>query len=143
VLAAVPVLVAGTACYEYRSAPVESIEVGKVIHATFTPDGSRAAVAALGPQAAGIEARVVSRTAADVTFAVSRIERAVGPEQFLRDEPVTLPISSLGMLEVRSADRPRTALAIGGIIAAVVAGQVFINQSGVFSTKGAPPSSTK
>jgi hypothetical protein len=141
-IAAVPVLT-GTACYQYRAAPVESIEVGKIVHATLTADGTREAVSMLGPAATGIEARVVSRTPADVTFAVTRIERSYGPEQFLRDEPVTLPLSSLGMLEVRSPDRARTILAVGGILAAVIAGQVFVDQAGVFSTKGAPPSSTK
>jgi hypothetical protein len=114
-----------------------------VVHVTLTPAAAAALASTIGPNAASVDGRVLSRAGADVTIAVTQIARTEGPEQFLQNEPLTFSLAGASALGVRSWDKGRTLLAAGGIVAAVVAGQIFIDQSGIFAPKGGVSSSTK
>jgi hypothetical protein len=142
-MAALPAIVAGTGCYQYQDSPTDAVRPGQVVHVTLTPAAAAALASAIGPNAASVDGRVLSRAGADVTIAVTQIARTEGPEQFLQNEPLTFSLAGASALGVRSWDKGRTLLAAGGIVAAVVAGQIFIDQSGIFAPKGGVSSSTK
>jgi len=86
---------------------------------------------------------VITRAGNDVTLAVTQIDRGAQPEQFLKGDPISFSLANVSGVRLRSFDKQRTWLAVGGVVAAIVVGQIFVDQSGIFSTKGAPPSSTK
>lgn len=130
-------------CYEYRTYDAASVHAGQTVRVALTPSASTELAASIGPSAALLDGRVVDRSGAGVTLALTQITRSAGSEEFLHDEPLSLPLGNVSAWRVRSLDRPRTALVIGGIVAAVVAGRVFLDQSGVFSARGAVASSTK
>ncbi len=97
----------------------------------------------IGPSAAAIDGRVISADATTVRLAATQIVRLVGPEEFLRDEPIAIPSLGVGPVTVRRFDRPRTVLATALIIGGVVLAQVVANQAALFPSKNAPSSSTK
>ena len=133
--AAVPAMIVGTGCYQYQEFRTDALQTGQTVHVSLTAPGAVSLAPSIGANATGLNGRVTSRAGTDLTLALTQIDRSNGPEQFLRDEPLTLSLANIASAQVRSFDRPRTLLAIGGIVAAVVAGQIFIDQSGIFSTK--------
>jgi hypothetical protein len=142
-MAAVPAIVAGTACYQYRTMGPGAVQPGQIVHVDLTAPGAAALASAIGPNATALNGRVLTRAGNDVTLAVTQIDRGNAPEQFLKGDPVMLSLQNVSGLQLRSFDKQRTALAIGGVIAAVVVGQVFVDQSGIFTNKNAPSGSTK
>ena len=142
-VAAVPAIFAGTACYQYRTVGPEAVQPGQTVHLDLTAPGATALASAIGPNATALNGRVLTRAGNDVTLAVTQIDRANGPEQFLKGDPIGISLQNVAGLQLRSFDKQRTALAIGGVIAAVVVGQIFIDQSGVFVNKNNPSGSTK
>lgn len=141
--AAVPVLLAGTACYQYRTSGRDAVQPGQVVHIDLTAPGAAALAPAIGPNATALNGKVLTRAGNDLTLAVTQIDRGSAPEQFLRGEPISLSFDNVLGIRMRRFDTPRTVLAIGGIIAAVVAGQAFLDQSGIFTNKGIGSGNTK
>lgn len=142
-MAAVPAIVAGTACYQYTSSGPDRVQPGQIVHVDLTAPGAATLAPAIGPDATALNGRVLARAGNDVTLAVTQIDRANGPEQFLKGDPLSVSLNSIAAVQLRSFDKARTALAIGGVIAAVVVGRVFIDQSGLFSNKGVTSGNTK
>ncbi|HEX4683130.1 MAG TPA: hypothetical protein VH277_10490 [Gemmatimonadaceae bacterium] len=144
VLAVVAILCVGTGCYQYSPAPLAAVQRGQAVRVTLTPAGATALASAIGPGATALDGRVVRRTSADVTLALTQIARGPDePEQFLQNDPLTLPLATGPSFALRVLDRPRTALALGGIVAVIVAGRIVANQPGIFSTKATVSQSTK
>jgi hypothetical protein len=121
----------------------DAVQPGQIVHVELTAPGAAALASTIGPSATGLNGRVITRAANDMTLAVTQIERSNGPEQFLKGDPVSFSLGNIAGLQRRSFDKARTALAIGGVIAAVVAGQLFIDQSGVFTNKNTNSGNTK
>jgi hypothetical protein len=142
-MAVVPVLGAGTACYMYQPAPLTAVEPGRSVRVTLTPEGAAGLASTIGPGATTLDGRVLARTPADVTLALTQIQRGEGPEEFLQNDRLTLPWNGTSSVAVRSLDKPRTVLAAGGIAAVVIVGKIFGDQAGIFSTKSTVSSSTK
>lgn len=142
-MAAVPVILTGAACYQYRMSGPEAVQPGQIVHVDLTAPGAAALASSVGPNATALSGRVLTRAGNDVTVAVTQIDRASGPEQFLKDEPISFSLANAAGIQLRSFDKARTALAIGGVIGAIVVGQIFIDQSGIFAAKGGAPGSTK
>lgn len=142
-IAAVPALVAGTGCYQYEQAPATALRPGQAVHIELTSSGTASMASTIGPSAAAIDGRVISADATTVRLAATQIVRLVGPEEFLRDEPIAIPSLGVGPVTVRRFDRPRTVLATALIIGGVVLAQVVANQAALFPSKNAPSSSTK
>ena len=103
-------------------------------HVTLTAPGASALSSSIGPNATRAQ-RPHSHARRQRCDDRAHADRPPAPRgrQFLTDEPLTLPLSSVALL-VRGSDR-RAALAVGGILAAVVAGQIFIDQSSVCSPR--------
>jgi len=142
-MAAVPVLLTGTACYQYRTSGPDAVQPGQVVRVDLTAPGAAALASSIGPNATALNGRVLTRAGNDVTLAVTQINRGAEPEQFLKGDPISFSLANVSSVQTRSFDKQRTWLAIGGVVAAVVVGQIFIDQSGVFASKGGPPSTTK
>lgn len=115
------------------------VRPGERVSVVLVPSEAPALAPLLGPDAASVQGKLTALAPADMTIALTQIARGSGPEQFLSDQPVTLPRQSAASIAVRRLDRPRTLLAVVGIAAAIVAGQVFINQSGINGAKSGPP----
>jgi hypothetical protein len=142
-VATVPVLVAGTGCYEYHTGTVTTVRPSEIVHVTLTPEGSSSLAATIGPNATALDGRVLSSDATTLRLALTQIVRGVGPEEFLQNEPIDVPVSGASVITVRSVDRARSFLAFGGLIAGVIAARVFSDQAGVASVKGGPATGTK
>jgi hypothetical protein len=71
------------------------------------------------------------------------VARAAGPEEFMRNEPIEVPVSGLSTVTVRSFDKTRTILSAGALLAGVFAAHIVTNQPSIVSTRGGPTSGTK
>lgn len=142
-MAAVPVLVAGTGCYEYRSADVSGVRTGETVHLVLNRSGSAALAPAIGPSATSLDGRVLRDDAGELMLAVTQIDRSVGPEEFMRNESIVVPTRSAESITVRRLDRPRTLLAAGALLAGVFLAHVATEQAAVVTVKGGPSSGTK
>ncbi|MDB4873742.1 MAG: hypothetical protein JWM41_188 [Gemmatimonadetes bacterium] len=142
-VAALPAIVAGTGCYQYQSSTLAAVHPGQVVHVELTTPGAASLGSAIGTNAASIDGRVLMRDATSVTLAVTQIARTAGPEEFLRDEPIALPLESAQRVTVRSVDRPRSFFAAGGVVLGAILAAAFVDQSAIFSAKGGPSGSTK
>jgi hypothetical protein len=136
-------LLIGTACYQYRTSGPDAVQPGQIVHVDLTAPGAAALAPTIGPNATALNGKVLTRAGNDVTIAVTQIDRGAAPEQFLKGDPVSFSLASISSVQLRSFDKQRTVLAIGGIIGAIVVGQIFVDQSGIFSTKGGGSTSTK
>ena len=143
ILATVPAMLAGTGCYEYQQSPVSSVRPGQTVHLVLTPTGAAGLAATIGPNASSVDGKIVGATANELTLAVTQIARTSGPEEFMKDEPLTVPFTSATSATTRSLDKPRTVLAVLAILGGVVLGNVIANQAGIFSSKNAPAGSSK
>jgi len=113
------------------------------VHVDLTAPGAATLASAIGPNATALNGRVLTRAGNDVMLAVMQIDRSNGPEQFLKDEPISLSLDNLSAIQLRSFDKQRTALAVGGVVAVLVAGRLFLDQDGLFSNKGTSSGNTK
>jgi hypothetical protein len=140
---AVPVLIAGTACYEYRDARLVDVHPASTVHVVLSASASTSLAATIGPNATSIDGQVLSVDDATMRLAATQIARAVGPEEFLRNETVDLPAAGALSISVRSVDRVRTVLAVGAILAGVFAAHKLTDQPGIVTVKGGPVGATK
>lgn len=141
-LASVPVL-AGTGCYEYHSASIASVRPTETVHVALSPEATVSLASTIGPNATMLDGEVLSVDANTLRLAVTQIARAVGPEEFLKNEPIDVPASGALEITVRSVDRMRTMLALGGLIAGVIVARVATTSPGVVTVKGGPSTGTK
>ena len=134
---------ASTACYEYRDVRLSDVRPNADVHIVLSTEASTSLARTIGPNASSIDGRVLSVGDRTMRVAATQIARVVGPEEFLRFEPIDVPAAGALSISIRSFDRPRTILAVGGILAAAIAAHVVSNQAGIFSTRGGPPTATK
>jgi hypothetical protein len=144
-MASVPALVvgAGTGCYEYTSTALGHVQPGQTVHVVLSPSGSAALASTIGANATTLDGRILRGDSGELTLAVTQIERSVGPEEFMRDESITVPAQNAESVTVRRLDRPRTFLTIGAFVAGVFLAHVASNQAGVVTLRGGPASGTK
>jgi hypothetical protein len=142
-MAAVPVLVAGTGCYEYNTTSTGGVRAGETVHVVLSPSGSTALASAIGPNATTLDGRILREDSSQLTLAVTQIARSVGPEEFMRDEAITVPTQHAASITVRRLDRPRTFLTVGALLAGVFLAHVVSEQAGVVTVKSGPSTGTK
>jgi hypothetical protein len=142
-MASVPALVAGAGCYEYNTTAVARVQPGQMVHVVLSPSGSAALASTIGPNATTLDGRILRDDSGRLTLAVTQIERSVGPEEFMRDESITVPTQSAESVTVRRLDRPRTFLTISAFVAGVFLAHVASNQAGIVTVKGGPAAGTK
>jgi hypothetical protein len=134
---------AGAGCYQYRTSGPDAVQPGQVVHVDLTAPGAATLASTIGPNATALNGRVLTRAGNDVTLAVTQIDRGAAPEQFLKGDPISFSLANVSAVQLRSFDKQRTALAIGGIVGAILVGQIFIDQSGIFSNRTVTSGNTK
>ena len=142
-MATVPAMLAGTGCYEYQASSLSSVKPGESVHLVLNQEGAASLASSIGPNAASLDGKIIRTSPTEVTVAITQIVRTVGPEEFMKDEPLSVPAAGATSVTVRSLDKPRTVLAIAAILTGVVLGNVIVNQAGIFATKSVPSGSTK
>jgi hypothetical protein len=142
-MATVPAMLAGTGCYEYHATSVSSVKPGQSVHLVLNQEGAASLTSSIGPNAASLDGKIIRTSPNEVVLAVTQIVRTAGPEEFMKDEPLSIPATGATSVTVRSLDKPRTVLAIGAILTGVILGNIIANQAGIFTTKTGPSGSTK
>ena len=132
-----------SACYQYHDVALTAVRPSAEVHVVLSAEASTSLARAIGPNASAIDGRVLSVGDRTMRLAATQIARVVGPEEFLRNEPIDVPASGALSISVRSFDAPRTIMAVAGILAAALAAHAVSNQAGIFNGRGGPPSSTK
>lgn len=136
-------LLLSVGCYEYREARVTDVRPDATVHVVLSAEAATALAGSIGPNATSIDGRVLSVDTRTLRLSATQIGRAVGPEEFLRDEPIDVPSLGALSISIRSVDRVRTVLAIGGILASVFAAHALTDQPGIIATRGGPTTGTK
>jgi hypothetical protein len=136
-------MVAGTACYEYRDASLADVRPDVSVHVVLSAAGSTALAPTIGPNATSIDGRVLSIRDGTMRLAATQIARAVGPEEFLKNDPIEVPTAGTLSISARSVDRVRTVLAVAGLIAGAFAAHALSDQPAITSVKGGPSGGTK
>jgi hypothetical protein len=113
------------------------------VHIVLSTEASASLAATIGPNATSIDGRVMSVDTRTMRVAATQIARAVGPEEFLHDEPIDVPASGALSISTRSVDRLRTVLAISGIVAGAIAAHALTDQPGIVGGRSGPPLGTK
>ncbi|HEY6829334.1 MAG TPA: hypothetical protein VI259_20875 [Gemmatimonadaceae bacterium] len=135
---------ASAACYEYREASPTAVRPDEMVHVVLSSDASSSLAGSIGPNATSLDGRVVAVDSGRMRLAVTQIARALGPDQFLEDEPIDLPTHGALIVSVRSMDRPRSALlALSGMVAGFIAVHNLSSSPAIVSTTGAPAGSSK
>src|SRR5262249_27513446 len=80
-------------CYEYREARVTDVRPDATVHVVLSAEAATALAGTIGPNATAIDGRVMSVDTRTLRLSATQIARAVGPEEFLRDEPIDVPAS--------------------------------------------------
>src|SRR5262249_55795609 len=111
-LAVPAVLFAGTACYEYHDASLAEVRPDVSGHVVLSASGSTALASTIGPNATSIDGRVLSISGGTMRLAATQIARAIGPEEFLQNEPIEVPTAGTLSISTRSVDRVRTVLTV-------------------------------
>jgi len=130
-------------CYEYHATTVGAIRPAQTVHVELSPAGSVSLASMIGPNATMLDGQVLSVDSDRLRLAVTQIARSAGPEEFLKNEPIDVPRSSAAMVTVRSVDRPRTLLAIGGLALGVLVAHIVSNEPGVVTSKSGSSTGTK
>lgn len=84
--------ISGAACYDYHAADVTAVRPSDIVHVVLSPEAAVALRSSIGPNASTLEARVIGVDQERLRLAVTQVERSVGPEEFLRGEPLELPL---------------------------------------------------
>jgi hypothetical protein len=139
----VVLLAAFSACYQYHEASPTAVRPDETVHVILSSDAASALAGTIGPNATSIDGKVMFVDSDRMRVAVTQIARAIGPEEFLQYEPIDVPTHGAVAVTVRSVDRVRTVLAVGGLLAGVFAASTLTRPQGIFSTTGAPAGSSK
>jgi hypothetical protein len=130
-------------CYAYHNVSPRLVRPDDVVHMTLSSSASAALASTIGPNATALDGRVLSVDSGRVRLALTQIARVVGPEEFLKDEPVDIPMSGALEMRVRSMDRFRTLLAVGGLMSSVILAHTLSDSPGVGVSKGVPSPGSK
>jgi hypothetical protein len=142
-VAGVPLVAIGTACYEYHTTSISSVHPAETVHVELSPAGSASLTPTIGPNATMLDGQVLSVNQKTFKLAVTQVARAAGPEEFMRNEPIEIPVSGLSTITVRSFDRTRSILIAGALLAGVFAAHIVTNQPSIVSTRGGPAAGTR
>ena len=142
-LAAAATLAFTSGCYAYHSVSPARVRPDETVHVVLSSAASSALASTIGPNATALDGRVLAVDGTRVRLALTQIARAVGPEEFLNNDPVDVPLSGALEIRVRSFDRFRTLLAVGGLMSSAILAHTLSDSPGVVAGKGGPSTGTK
>lgn len=130
-------------CYEYHDGRISDLRPNATVHVVLSAEATTSLASVIGPNATAVDGQVVSIDTSTMRLAVTQIARAIGPEEFVHDEPIEVPIKGALSISTRSFDKARSVLALGSLIAVVFGAQVASSQTGVTTVKGGTQGATK
>jgi len=136
-------LLSTAGCYEYHDGRISDLRPNATVHVVLSAEATTSLASVIGPNATAVDGQVVSVDTATMRLAVTQIARAIGPEEFVHDEPIDVPIRGALSISTRTVDKARTVLAIGGLLAAVFGARAATSQAGVTTVKGGAQGATK
>ena len=115
-----PVLCVLCACYE--SVPIElaRVQPGTKLRISLTDAGADSLARYLGPGVETIDGKLITTTESGVSLSVSQVAMRSGQEQFWKGETVMIPRYSLGTVQARRINKPKSLL-LGGVLIAALA----------------------
>jgi hypothetical protein len=140
---AVAAMLAGSGCYEYHDGKLSDLRPNATVHVVLSAEATTSLASVIGPNATAVDGQVVSIDTTTMRLAVTQIARAIGPEEFVHDEPLDVPIKGALSISTRSFDKARTVLALGSLLAVVFGAHVATSQTGVTTVKGGVTGTTK
>jgi hypothetical protein len=132
------VLAAG--CFAYRAAEPAAVEPGQTVRVTLTPSGTQELTQQVGPRVESLDGRVIATRDSALAVSVTQLTRARAGEEFWPGDSVMVPVRGVSGVEVRRLDRKRSALAVGGTLAAIFVLRRVVREAGLFGGgAGRPP----
>jgi hypothetical protein len=139
-MAALTSLNATAGCFNYARVPSAEARPGSEVRVDLVERGAADLARLVGPRAAALDGRLLSRNDTALTLSVSSITRTTGVDETWPGEAVIVPSSAIATLQTRRLARGRTALLMAGIVALGVAvGAAFSTAEDVNSGGGRPP----
>jgi hypothetical protein len=136
-------LLSTAGCYEYHDGRISDLRPNTTVHVVLSAEATTSLASVIGPNATAVDGQVVSIDAKTMRLAVTQIARAIGPEEFVHDEPLDVPIKGALSISTRSFDKARTVLALGSLLAVVFGAHAATSQTGVTTVKGGVTGTTK
>jgi len=132
------------ACYSTVAAPLSGPAPSGDVQVTLSPEGSARLVSALGPRAASLDGRVVSRTDSSLLVVVTGVARTTGTREDWPSDQVVVPLSAVQTLSVRRLSVGRSVVfATVGAVTAFLVGRGFTGTEGGGTGRGGEPSQGK
>lgn len=128
-------------CYKYSPLATTDPAPGARIAIELTPAGTDTLARFVGPNAIGIEGRVVQATGSDLLLAVAVVRKGNGEEDFWKGETLSIPRGAISGLRQRQLSTSRTLLLAGAVAAlgATVGAAASGGGSGGGGGGGGPP----
>jgi hypothetical protein len=127
-------------CFAYRAAEPAAVQPGQTIRVTLTPSGTQEVTQQVGPRVESLDGRVIAARDSALAVSVTQLTRARAGEEFWPGDSVIVPVRGVSTVEVRRLDRKRSALAVGGTLAAIFVLRRVVREAGLFGGgAGRPP----
>jgi hypothetical protein len=122
-------------CYVYEPVVTTSQPIGVPVKLTLTDAGTANLAPELGPSVEAVGGKLLTDSSDTYVLALSESRKRNGMEIDWRGEHVSISKSLVATIQQRQFSRMRTALTIGGVIAAMfVARQTLWGPGGVFGS---------
>jgi len=114
-----PILCILCACYESIPTELGRVEPGTKLRVSLTDLGADSLARYLGPGVETIDGKLISTTETRVSLAVTQVSMRSGQDQFWKGETVVVPRSSLGTVQARRVNKPKSLLLAGAFVVAL------------------------
>jgi hypothetical protein len=108
-----------TGCYSYVTVPSGQEMSGRELHVTIADGGAGDLARYLGPRAASLEGKLVSRSDTSLTLTVTAVTRTNGVEESWPGDAVVLPRAAITNVAAQRIDKTRSILTTAAIVVGV------------------------
>lgn len=134
-----PILCMLCACYESVPTELGRVQPGTKLRLSLTDLGADSLGRYLGLGVETIDGRLISTTQTGVSLAVTQLSMRSGQDQFWKGETVVIPRSSLGTVQERRVNKPKSLLLSGAFVVALATLKLAGVGSSNGRTGGPPP----
>lgn len=134
-----PILCILCACYESVPTELGRVQPGTKLRLSLTDLGADSLGRYLGLGVETIDGRLISTTQTGVSLAVTQLSMRSGQDQFWKGETVVIPRSSLGTVQERRVNKPKSLLLSGVFVVALATLKLAGVGSNNGRTGGPPP----
>jgi hypothetical protein len=115
------------------------VQPGQVVRLALTPSGSQELTSQVGPRVESLDGRVLAARDTTLAVSVTQLTRGRAGEEFWPGDSVVVPVRGVGSLLVRTLDRKRSTLAVGGTLVAIFVLRRVVQEAGIFGSGAKPP----